>query len=291
MARRLTIVGIGEALLVEHPDGRETAGLAALVARHAVGLGHVGIAVSRVGQDPQASELLDLLVARGVDTSHIQSDPDLPTGRVVVRAVGGTVARYVDARAAFDNLQSDFDLEDVAQQADAAVYGLLTRRAGQTRSEETRVLGACAGATKLFDMTNGAGVEPERGHVLSGLEFADAAVVDRAVLDMLRPGSPDAPMREMVLDLMRDAGLAFVVSTQPEDRADNGCVTLTLHTSETCCGAAIAAGFSPLVLAYVAILEHVLRGKPMRTALERAVRVVDHMIAHPNDLLPEDPSS
>jgi sugar/nucleoside kinase (ribokinase family) len=284
MARQLTIVGIGEALLVENPDHRTSAGLAVFVARHAVALGHLGVVVSRIGQDPQATELLDLLTEAGVDTSHIQSDPDLPTGRVVVRAIGGTIARYAEARAAFDNLQADFDLEDVAQQADAVVYGVLTRREGQTRSEENRFLGACAGAVKVFDLTNGAGVGPERGHALSGLEFANATIVDRKALGVLRPGSADVPMRDAVAALMREAGLSFVVSTEPDD---NGSTQLTLHVPEESWSGRIPADGSALVLAYVTILEHAMRGQPMSTALDRAVRVVEHAVAHPGAPLTE----
>ena len=82
---------------------------------------------------------------------------------------------------------------------------------------------------KVFDLTNGAGVGPERGHALSGLEFANATIVDRKALGVLRPGSADVPMRDAVAALMREAGLSFVVSTEPDD---NGSTQLTLHVPE-----------------------------------------------------------
>ncbi len=153
MPRKLTIVGLGEALLMERPDGAQPAGLGASVAMRAVGLGHVGVVISRTGQDDAGTELTNLLDAAGVNTSHLQSDPDLPTGRVIVRATGEMIARHLDTRAAYDNLQWDFDLEDVAQQADGVVFSMLTRRSGQTRSEENRFLAACHGAIKVLDMT------------------------------------------------------------------------------------------------------------------------------------------
>ena len=46
----------------------------------------------------------------------------------------------------------------------------------------------------------------------------------------------------------------------------------------------IPADGSALVLAYVTILEHAMRGQPMSTALDRAVRVVEHAVAHPGAL-------
>ncbi|MHC4128850.1 MAG: hypothetical protein ACYSUA_11905, partial [Planctomycetota bacterium] len=141
MARKRVIVGIGEALLAEYPDREEPAGLAALVPIQAVLLGHEGIAISRLGQDRAADALLSGLRERGVDVSHLQSDPDLATGRLVIRALGG--ATLLDAHAAYDQLQWDFDLADIAQGADAVVFGALIMRSGQARSAVDRFLDEC----------------------------------------------------------------------------------------------------------------------------------------------------
>ena len=106
MARKRTIVGLGEALLAEHPDREEPAGLALLVPRYAVLLGHEGIAISRLGQDPAAQELIAQLQVLGVDVTHLQSDPDLATGRWFVRSNGAETFHSLDSEAAFDNLQT-----------------------------------------------------------------------------------------------------------------------------------------------------------------------------------------
>ena len=154
MARQRTIIGLGETLLLEHPDRTTVGGLAARVAMRAVSLGHRGVVVSRIGQDPPAAEMRHLLDEAGVDITYVQQDPDLPTARVIVRPIGPRLERHREERAAFDNLQADFDLMDIAQATDAVVYGLLTRRSGQTRSEENRFLAECGAALRVFDLTN-----------------------------------------------------------------------------------------------------------------------------------------
>ena len=137
MGRRQTIVGLGEAR-AERTDGDEPAGLALVVPINAVLLGHEGIAVSRLGQDRTADLLIERLQALGVDVSHLQRDPDLATARVSTRSVSSH--RGIDTQAAFDNLQWDFDLSDVAQEADAVVFGVLGRQSGQARSTADRFL-------------------------------------------------------------------------------------------------------------------------------------------------------
>ena len=290
MGGQLTIVGLGEALLVEHPDRTEAAGLAAAVARASVRLGHCGIAISRVGQDRPADALLALLAESGVDTTHIQRDPDLPTGRVIVRPAGGRIERYLDERAAFDNLQSDFDLEDVAQQADAVVFGLLTRRGGQTRSQENRFLEACGVAVKLFDLTNRADGEIDRGPALSGLELADAALVDPVTLRALRHGPESSPWREAALRLLHDASLAFVITAEPAGNGgeDGSEERVTLHAQNEYHGAEIPATRLARGVFTVTLLAAIVRGRPHADGIDLAARVAAHVIAHPSDPMPED---
>jgi sugar/nucleoside kinase (ribokinase family) len=289
MTRQRTIVGLGETLLVEYPERTEAAGLASLVARHAARLGHVGVAISRVGQDAPADELTGLLLEAGVDVSHLQTDPDLATGRVTVRPVGGVAARYLDTRVAFDNLQADFDLEDVAQQADAVVYGMLTRRSGQTRSEENRFLEACSTALKIFDLTNrGLGASDngplDRGHAMSGLALADAMIIDRPALDALRPASRDRPMHEGVRELLRETSSTFGLAVEPAgDRT-----TITACAADQHAAVELPADRGALVAAVVALLVGMLRGKAMETALDAAVRVAEHVHAHPDEPIPAE---
>ena len=89
MTGRRVIVGVGEALLAEEGDREVPCGLGLLVPIYAVLLGHEGIAISRLGQDAPASALLSRLRELGCVVTHLQSDPDLATGRVRRNARGG----------------------------------------------------------------------------------------------------------------------------------------------------------------------------------------------------------
>ena len=241
--------------------------------------------ISRVGQDAAGDELRRLLADAGADTSHLQSDPDLPTGRVIVRALGDTVARYLETRTAFDNLQWDYDLEDIAQQADAVEYSMLTRRSGQTRSEENRFLAACAGAIKVFDLTYGGGGDLDRRLAQSGLEYADIVVVNRAVLSAVMPGTNGQPIEEAVASLQRQVDASAVIGVEHEDSRRRW----TLHRDRerfdaTTPGDGAMADVAPLV----AILHGVLRGKPFDETMQLASRVAGHVAERPDDPLPEE---
>ena len=138
---------------------------------------------------------------RGVDVSHLQSDPDLATGRLVIRALGG--ATLLDAHAAYDQLQWDFDLADIAQGADAVVFGALIMRSGQARSAVDRFLDECKAALRVFDLTNRPEPELSRGHTLSGLRHAEVAVVDDFAIQMLLPGAGDRPPQDAIPEILQ----------------------------------------------------------------------------------------
>ena len=212
MARRRVIIGVGEAVLAETPDREIPAGLALQVPLHAVRAGHEGIAISRVGQDASADQLLSVLREQGVDVSHLQHDPDLPTGRARLGADGSL--QQLDELAAFDQLQWDFDLADVAQRADAVVFGALLRRSGQARSAVDRFLDECKRAVRVFDMTGCNWAELDRSDVLSGLRHATVVVVDDDALQMILPGAAEGPPHDAAKELLRRGELDTVVIAQ-----------------------------------------------------------------------------
>ena len=284
MARQRTIVGLGEALLAESPQGTAPAGLAAEVALTAVRLGHRGVPISRIGQDEAAEELLKLLREAGVDTSHVQSDPDLPTARLIVRGFGGAVARYVEERAAFDNLQWDFDLEDISQQADGVVFGLLSRRGGQTRSEENRFLAQCSAAMKVFDLTNRGPGPIDRSLAQSGLGLSDAIVVDPAAVKVLLPGAGDQPLREAAEKLRRSVEVSLVLAVE----AHEGTSQVMAMMESDVFQASVPDSRPGHIGAIVALLHGVLGGRPMNDALALAERISRHLVEQPESPVPQE---
>lgn len=211
MPRARVIVSIGEALLNERGDEVAAGGLAIAYAAAAAKVAGDNrcCAVSRVGQDPAGDELLRRARALGVDVEHVQSDPDLPTGRMITRSIAGRVNSTLTANAAFDNLQWDFDMVDLAQRCDVVVYGQLARRGGQTRSVIKQFLLECGsagggGALRVFDLTNRAADRLDRSEATSGLEFCDVVITDAVGLKALAPAMVGAAGDESTGAAIRD---------------------------------------------------------------------------------------
>jgi sugar/nucleoside kinase (ribokinase family) len=278
MARQRVIVGLGEAVLAEHPDREEPEGLAPLIAASAVLLGHRGIAISRLGQDQAARTLLERLVALGVDTSHLQSDPDLPTCRRIVRTGVRSVA---DAQAAFDNLQWDFDLSDMAQVADAVVFGALARRSGQTRSTCDRFLAECRLALRLFDLTNRPAGGLVRSLAMPALQGSEAAALDPVALRQLFHGASAAAPQEALLEVLRQTRLSLVIYCE-EGRP------LVLHDHESSQEGTWPYRRDAHEACLVAVVHGVLSGWDLADSLRLAERLADHVITRPGERPPRE---
>jgi sugar/nucleoside kinase (ribokinase family) len=281
-------VGIGEARLIERGDTIAPGGLAPLIAVWANRFGHVGIPISRLGQDDRAEMLMQSLRDQGVDVSHLQSDPDLPTARLVIRAIGGRQtgpARAIggkDGRAAFDNLQWDFDLLDVAQEADAVVFGTAAQRGGLSGSVIRRFLSECTGALRLFDLTNRNGDEFDRAWAMNAMELTDIVIVDPPAISMLLRTSPgsDEMLDELVARLRALTNVPIVV-TVSEGSAPG------LHVAD---GGAIATttwGEDAHAAVLIAITHAQMRGDDVELTAKLIDRVVEHVREHPDEQIPD----
>lgn len=157
MAERFSIVGLGEALFDMLPGGAVLGGAPLNVALHAHQLaaprGGRGVVASRVGQDELGEQIAAELRSRGMTTQYLQTDPDKATGQVIVSFDDAGRPQYDIARdAAWDWIQYDFDLEDLAERCNAICFGTLAQREGQSRNTIYRVLTAGAKAIRLFDV-------------------------------------------------------------------------------------------------------------------------------------------
>jgi fructokinase len=84
MPRRRALV-FGEAVIDEYPDRRVPAGGPLHIAAHLAALGWEAAVVSRVGDDADGRHLVETAARHGLDTSLIEVDAGLPTGRVTIR--------------------------------------------------------------------------------------------------------------------------------------------------------------------------------------------------------------
>lgn len=272
---------MGELLQVRRTGEALPGGLAADVALTAARLGHRGIAVSRLGQDDAAEAIRAPLERAGVDLSHLQSDPDLPTGRLSIRTIAGRTTRSLDDLAAFDLMQWDFDLEDLARRADVIMFSALGRRHGQARSVVDRTLDFARQSLRVFDLTTRAAGDLERSVYALGLDAAEALVVDREALDTIMPGARSEPVKVAISRLISQHELLFVVELNDAQR-------LTVHTSEEQVASEATIDEPVRTAALVGLLDAVLDGHAWSRALAIAALVAERTHDDPFEPIARD---
>jgi fructokinase len=188
MSERFTIVGLGEALFDSFPDKLVLGGAPLNFTVHAHQLaqarGGRAVLVARVGQDALGYRLLGELRQRQVSTDFIQSDPDRPTGEVIVELdAHGQPSYQIVPGVAWDNLWFDPEDEALAARCDAVCFGTLAQRDGQSRNSIYRFLDAARRAIRLLDVN----LRPP---------FFDAQIIRRSVerCTVLKLNSDELPI-------------------------------------------------------------------------------------------------
>jgi fructokinase len=133
---RSNVVCLGEVLWDVFPDGAHFGGAPANFACCAAELGGSAICasvVSGVGRDDLGMRAIDLLRARGVDTSLV-SQVDKPTGKVLVKLDSEGHASYKIAEdTAWDAIAWSDELRESAVRCDAVCFGTLAQRSEVSR--------------------------------------------------------------------------------------------------------------------------------------------------------------
>jgi fructokinase len=173
----LMFVGIGEVLFDVFEDGTETLGGAPLnVAVHLHQLASFfgsgeGTVVSCVGADPSGEQIHTALRLRGMSTRYLLTAPHRPTGHVSVFMHKGEPAYQIEADAAWDYLQPQVSLDQLAPRCHAVCFGSLAQRSPVTRATVRRFLQQATQAVRLYDANL-------RRNTLSGEEAYSAEVID-----------------------------------------------------------------------------------------------------------------
>ena len=147
------MVGIGELLWDVAPDGKRLGGAPANFAVMAGRLGNRAFILSRIGRDKLGRESIRHLNPMPVDTSCIQLDPALATGRVTVELPDGEPRYTIHAPAAWDFIESSDDWTRLAESADAVCFGSLAQRNSNARKTiQTLAARARANCVRVFDV-------------------------------------------------------------------------------------------------------------------------------------------
>lgn len=280
MPHRFTLVGFGEALFDMLPEGEKLGGAPLNVAAHAHQLAHArggrGVIVSRVGQDDLGQRVYDELHQRGMTTDFLQSDPDRPTGTVMVELSGDEVSYDIIEGVAWDVIQYDPDLEDLALHCDAVCYGTLAQRDAQSRNSLYRFLDTAKRAFKLYDVN----LRPpyfEAGWVKRSCEYATGIKLNESelpqVAEMVGVYEEDHDAR--VSALLKKFDLKLMVLT----RGSRGTALITPdgNTVEGDMPAFAPGENADPVGAGDSVSAAVLLGRVLRWPPERTANVANHV--------------
>jgi fructokinase len=137
----------GEVLFDHFPDGNRVLGGAPFnVAWHLQAFGQSPRLVSRIGRDPEGTQVRAAMEAWGLSTGDLQTDPQRPTGRVAVSFTDGEPGYDIVADCAYDNIQPI-----TAASCRLLYHGsLATRAAGSAGA--LRQLRACGPQTVFVDV-------------------------------------------------------------------------------------------------------------------------------------------
>ena len=147
------ILGLGELLWDDFPDGRRPGGAAANFAYHAGLLdADVGV-ISRVGDDQDGRDLIAEIELAEVDPVLVQTDPIHPTGVSSIELDEGQPS-YMIHPAAWDHIEVTTDTIDTVAGADAICFGTLAQRHADSRAAIQAYVKAAAegGAVVVFDV-------------------------------------------------------------------------------------------------------------------------------------------
>ncbi len=138
MHRKPIIVGIGELLWDELPQGRQAGGAPINFVYHASQLGARGYAISAVGQDQSGNDILHELDKNKI--SYVIERVPYPTGHVLVQLENGVPTYTIVENVAWDHIPLTPRAVKIVQKADAVCWGTLALRSSETHQTIQKLL-------------------------------------------------------------------------------------------------------------------------------------------------------
>ncbi len=153
MEHKYKIAGLGEILWDIYDDKKFLGGAPANFAAHISQSGHIGMVLSRVGDDDLGKEVLTQSGTFKLDVSGLQIDNEFPTGTVQVSLDSQGVPHFqCSQNVAFDHLVFDEKWETIAPKLDAVLFGTLAQRRPDSFIAIQKFLDKAVNAVKVFDI-------------------------------------------------------------------------------------------------------------------------------------------
>jgi len=180
----------GEVLFDCFADGRQVLGGAPFnVAWHLQAFGESPLVISRIGDDREGATVLAAMKSWGMETSGLQTDSRLPTGRVRVTIDNGEPSYDIVRPAAWDAITAPATLPPLA----LLYHGSLALRDARSAVALESLHAARPG--KTFVDVNLRPPWWSRDEVLAAVHRANWVKLNRHELDQLAPGGGEALAR------------------------------------------------------------------------------------------------
>lgn len=151
--RQHLVLGIGELLWDQLPEGEKLGGAPANFAVMAARLGNRAAVLSRVGRDDLGRRAIAGLEPLPVDQSQIQIDRENHTGVVTVQFEDGQPQYTIHHPSAWDFLELTSEWVSLAKRAGAICFGSLAQRTLESRQTiQTLVAQTAASCVRVFDV-------------------------------------------------------------------------------------------------------------------------------------------
>jgi fructokinase len=153
MKKKPIVAGIGELLWDMLPTGKQLGGAPCNFAFHAMQAGCESIVISAIGKDDLGDELIQLLQKLAISTKHIQLN-NFPTSTVTVALdEKGQPAFNIHENVAWDHIQWNETLHELATDLDAVCFGSLAQRSVDSKNTIKSLISALKpGCLKIFDI-------------------------------------------------------------------------------------------------------------------------------------------
>lgn len=148
-----TTLSFGEALWDVFPYYKKPGGSPANLAYHLHCLGNHSLLLSRVGNDELGRELCSFLSRKGLDCSYIQTDSNLPTGKVTVTFTDDEPSYTIHKPSAWDAIEITDSITNKLNHIDAVCYASLSQRAEKSAASLKYILNTIPDSSlKVFDL-------------------------------------------------------------------------------------------------------------------------------------------
>ena len=281
------VAGLGEVLWDCYPDSRKPGGATSNVAFHASQLGCEGFVISRVGDDSDGREIVDFLQRQGLSTVAVQTDFEKPTGTVTVDVSdSGHPSFVIHEDVAWDRLEFDRPLADLAGTLDAVCFGSLAQRSPGSRDAILQCLYETPDDCLIVYDVNIRQQFYDRIGVERSLQAAnilklslDEVALLNSLLDLGIDVSSGSVEREFALQIREQFEVELVCIT----RAERGCFVASENEAIDLPGIAVeladAVGAGDAFTA--ALIVSQLEGWPLESAAGFANRVGTLVASHP----------